>query len=160
MNPLARRYWLEKGWLVILASRLLNLVALGFTICFSAFLLLGVDWGALHSRCLMAHDRGSCDILSVAVHAHPLAGRSPALVALAATYVALCCLYWVWSAAAAVGELRGVLETRHFVANKLGISERQVNACRRHTRARRRARVAPTARQGSSWRSWSHVAAA
>jgi len=114
---------------VILTSRLLNLAALAFTICFSAFLLLGVDWSALHAQCLMAHDRGSCDILTVAVHAHPLKGRSPALVALAATHVALCCLYWLWSAAAAVSELRGVLETRHFVANKLGISERQVGWC-------------------------------
>jgi autophagy-related protein 9 len=115
---------------VILTSRALNLAALAFTICFSAFLLLGVDWGALHAQCLMAHDRGSCDILTVAVHAHPLRGRSPALVALAAFYVALCSLYWLWSAAAALSELRGVLETRHFVANNLGISERQVGLAR------------------------------
>jgi autophagy-related protein 9 len=111
---------------VIATSRLLNLAALAFTIVFSAFLLLGVDWGALRAQCLMAHDRHSCDILTVAVHDHPLRGRSRALVALAAVYVALCCLYWAWSAVAAVGELRSVLETRHFVANKLGISERQV----------------------------------
>jgi autophagy-related protein 9 len=110
-----------------LASRLLNLAALAFTVVFSAFLLLGVDWGALHSQCLMAHDRASCDILTVAVHAHPLRGRSPALVALAGAYVGLCCLYWLWSAAAAVAELRSVLETRDFVANKLGISERQAS---------------------------------
>lgn len=111
---------------MILTSRLLNLAALAFTIVFSSFLLLGVDWGALHAQCLMAHDRDSCDILSVAVHPHPLRGRPGALVALAAVYCGLCCLYWIWSAAAALGELRGVLETRHFVANKLGISERQV----------------------------------
>lgn len=120
------RYWLEKGWLVIVVSRGLNLAALAFTVAFSAFLLLGVDWRALHAECLAPHDRGSCDILSVAVHAHPLRGRSPALVALAAAYVALCCCYWLWSAAAAVTDLRGALEARDFVANKLGISERQL----------------------------------
>lgn len=119
---------------MILTSRLLNLAALAFTICFSAFLLLGVDWGALHAKCLMAHSPGSCDILTVAVHAHPLHGRSPALVALAGTYVALCCLYWAWSAAAALGELRGVFETRDFVANKLGISERQARGRERECR--------------------------
>lgn len=48
-QPPVCRYWHEKGFLNILVGRLLNLAALGFTLVFSAFLLLAVDWRAL--RC-------------------------------------------------------------------------------------------------------------
>ena len=53
------RYYEEKGFAVILVSRILNLLALAFTIMFSAFLLLFVKWRALHSECIL---RDTCDI--------------------------------------------------------------------------------------------------
>ena len=53
------RYYEEKGFAVILVSRILNLLALAFTIVFSAFLLLFVKWQALHSECIL---RDTCDI--------------------------------------------------------------------------------------------------
>ena len=49
---------------MILVSRLLNLLALGFTIAFSAFLLLFVRWRALRSECILAD---TCDISEVAL---------------------------------------------------------------------------------------------
>ena len=55
----AIRYYEEKGFAVILVSRILNLLALAFTIVFSAFLLLIVKWRALHSECIL---RDTCDI--------------------------------------------------------------------------------------------------
>ena len=43
-------------------SRLLNLLALGFTIIFSAFLLLFVKWSAFQSECIR---EDTCDISQV-----------------------------------------------------------------------------------------------
>ena len=59
------RYYEEKGFAVSLVSRILNLLALAFTIAFSAFLLLSVKWGALHSECIL---RDTCDISEVSLH--------------------------------------------------------------------------------------------
>ena len=47
---------------MILAARTLNVLALGFTVVFSGFLLLSVKWSALHSECVVA---GTCDIAEV-----------------------------------------------------------------------------------------------
>ena len=55
----ACRYYEEKGFEVILVSRVLNLLALAFTIAFSAFLLLFVKWHALRSECIL---KDTCDI--------------------------------------------------------------------------------------------------
>lgn len=41
-------------------------------------------------------------------------------------YLLLCVLYWVWSALQLAAELRDVLDVKHFINNKLGISDRQV----------------------------------
>jgi len=41
-------------------------------------------------------------------------------------YLLLCVLYWAWSAVQLVAELRDVLDVKHFINNKLGISDRQV----------------------------------
>ena len=61
-NPVACRYYEEKGFGVIFAARVLNVLALGFTVVFSGFLLLSVKWAALHSECVVA---GKCDIAEV-----------------------------------------------------------------------------------------------
>ena len=58
------RYYEEKGFSVILAARTLNVLALGFTVVFSGFLLLSVKWSALHSECVVA---GTCDIAEVCI---------------------------------------------------------------------------------------------
>lgn len=56
------RYYEEKGFGVIVTARLLNVLALGFTVVFSGFLLLSVKWAALQSECVVA---GTCDIAEV-----------------------------------------------------------------------------------------------
>ena len=43
-------------------SRVLNLLALGFTVAFSAVLLLFVRWDALRAECIM---KDTCDISEV-----------------------------------------------------------------------------------------------
>lgn len=47
-------------------------------------------------------------------------------VLLVGLYLLLCVLYWAWSALQLVAELRDVLDVKHFINNKLGISDRQV----------------------------------
>ncbi|WIA42135.1 hypothetical protein OEZ86_009406 [Tetradesmus obliquus] len=123
------RYWHDKGLTTILVGRLLNLTALAFTILFSGCLLLAVNWAALRSECLVPHDpHASCDILDVALHKQPWREHSGVLVALVALYLTLCGLYWLWSAVQLVVELRDVLEVKHFINNKLGISDRQIRS--------------------------------
>ena len=73
------RYYEEKGFAVILVSRILNLLALAFTIAFSAFLLLSVKWGALHSECIL---RDTCDISEVSLHTPELIINTPASLGL------------------------------------------------------------------------------
>lgn len=43
-------YWADRGFACSLLSRCLNLATLAFTIAFTAFLLLAVDWGALATQ--------------------------------------------------------------------------------------------------------------
>jgi hypothetical protein len=43
--------------------------------------MLCVNWSAIHAECLMPHERThSCDLLSVAIHKHPLRDHSRGLV--------------------------------------------------------------------------------
>jgi hypothetical protein len=51
-------------------------------------------------------------------------------VLLVGLYLLLCVLYWAWSALQLAAELRDVLDVKHFINNKLGISDRQVTANR------------------------------
>jgi hypothetical protein len=51
-------------------------------------------------------------------------------VLLVGLYLLLCVLYWAWSALQLAAELRDVLDVKHFINNKLGISDRQVSGLR------------------------------
>jgi hypothetical protein len=56
-----RRFWAERGYSSILLSGALNLLALCFTAAFSLFLLVFVDWSALHAECLAPRSGGAAD---------------------------------------------------------------------------------------------------
>lgn len=61
-------------------------VACCVVLCFgvAGFLMLTVNWSAIHAECLMPHERThSCDLLSVAIHKHPLRDHSRGLVGVA-----------------------------------------------------------------------------
>jgi hypothetical protein len=123
VNPPTYRYWHDKGFVTIILSRVLNICALAFTIAFSGFLLLAVNWGALHAECIV---KDTCDITAAALYAHPLQAQGIVWGALSLTYLAIFTLYWLWTVVHFVADLRDLLELKHFVNNKLGISERQV----------------------------------
>jgi len=49
--------------------------------CAVGFLMLAVNWSAIHAECLMPHERThSCDLLAVAIHKHPFRDHSRGLV--------------------------------------------------------------------------------
>ena len=56
------RYHQAKGFQVILVASVVKLLTLGFTVVFSAVLLLCVRWGALHAECVLAD---TCDLAEV-----------------------------------------------------------------------------------------------
>ncbi len=107
--PVIYRYWHGRGLSSIVVSGLLNIAALAFTIAFSGFLLLFVNWGALHSECIV---QDTCDIISVALYSQPLRNRSIGVDVLILTYLSIFGLYWLWTAAHFVCELRDMAEVR------------------------------------------------
>ena len=119
------RYWEEKGFTVIIVSRLLNLLALAFTIFASGVLLLGIDYSALHADCLK---KETCNVWDVAVIRHPLAGRLTLWKLLSVVYLALFVGYWAFAVAHLVREVRGLAEVKLFFAQRVGMSERGVRA--------------------------------
>jgi hypothetical protein len=50
------------------------------------------------------------------------------VVLLAGVYLSIFGLYWLWTAVHFVRDVQDTFEVKHFVNNKLGISERQVRA--------------------------------
>ncbi|GLC35368.1 hypothetical protein PLESTB_000572200 [Pleodorina starrii] len=126
------RYWHERGLSSILLAGALNLLALAFTAAFSIFLLLFVDWRALHSECLAPRAGGepgggsSCDLAAVALDRRPLLGRGVAADLAAVSYIVVCVVYLGWTAAHYLLDARDMREVAHFMANKLGISEGKV----------------------------------
>lgn len=117
------RYYEEKGFSVILAARVLNVLALAFTVMFSGFLLLSVKWSALHSECVVA---GTCDIAAVAIDYHPFAKGATAWNVICVIYLAIFSVFWLYSLVHAVKDIHAALDIRHFTTQKLGLSESQL----------------------------------
>ena len=121
-------YFKEKGFHCIVVGRVVNLLTLGFTIFFSGFLLLYVDWEALGGSCAEAsHETGDpCDILRDATFASPLRHRSALANFVVVVYLLLFSVYWTWSLVRLVVDLRPLLEMRSFCVRKLQLSDRDI----------------------------------
>jgi autophagy-related protein 9 len=99
-------YFKGKGFACIVTSRVVNLLTLGFTIFFSGFLLLYVDWTYLRTACA---ERGSaCDILRDATYASPLRHRGALANLMVVVYLILFSTYWTWSLARLAIDLRQI----------------------------------------------------
>ncbi|KAL6756662.1 hypothetical protein V8C86DRAFT_58920 [Haematococcus lacustris] len=118
------RFWAAKGLAPMVLSGALNLLALAFTVAFTAFLLLAVNWTAVLTAPCVEQD--TCDIMSVALYPNPLSSRGLLADLLVLAYLAIFTTYWSWSALHFASDVRDMLEVRHFVRNKLGVSERSV----------------------------------
>lgn len=117
------RYHQDKGFQVILVSRILNLLALGFTIVFSALLLLCVRWNEFHAQCI---EEDTCDISEVVFELHPLQTGGPFWNAMAVMYLSIFGAYWLYNLVHLVLDLRAAAAIRSFTTDKLGLSERQL----------------------------------
>lgn len=137
-------YFEGKGFWCIVTSRVVNVLTLGFTVAFSAFLLLYVDWETLRTECAEASLRSSgatrreddddatsdalrekdtCDILRDATYASPLSHRGFVANFLVLAYLALFTAYLVWTFVRLVVDVKPLLEMRAFCVRKLQLSD-------------------------------------
>jgi autophagy-related protein 9 len=120
------QYYCDKGFWCIFTQWLCELVSLGFTIGFSGFLVLFVNWpGLLNAKCgIDAIDEGNlhnCDLVKEALHEYPL--KPFTLVkAFFVTYLILLTIYWLFCFLRFFTQLRDTLEVRHFIHNRFVVS--------------------------------------
>ncbi|KAI5078777.1 hypothetical protein GOP47_0006448 [Adiantum capillus-veneris] len=114
------KYYCGKGLWCIVTQWVIELLSLGFTICFSGFFLLIVDWQVLHT--CGVHAVEPCDLLREAVKEHPL---DPLTFSkgIVVTYLILFSLYWCFCFLRFVTQLREVLKVRGFYRHRLQISD-------------------------------------
>ena len=121
-QPATSLRWLKRDCLLDpQVSRVLNLATLLFTIIFSGFLLLYVDWDALTEQC-RGHAR-ECNVASVGVRSRPLAAVSGLRASAVLLYLIVFSAAWLWTALRFVAEVPALLELRAFCATKLGLAD-------------------------------------
>ncbi|MCO5567696.1 hypothetical protein L7F22_021390 [Adiantum nelumboides] len=116
-------YYCGKGLWCIVIRWVIELLSLGFTICFSGFFLLIVDWQVLHTCGIHAVE--PCDLLTEVVKEHPLDPLTFSKC-IVVTYLILFSLYWGFCFLRFLVQLREVLKVRYFYRNRLQISDREL----------------------------------
>ncbi|XP_024386902.1 autophagy-related protein 9 [Physcomitrium patens] len=124
------QYYCDKGFWCIFIQWLCELASLGFTIGFSGFLVLFVNWpGLLNAKCgIDAIEEGkfhNCDLVKEALHEHPLTPFT-LVKAFFVTYLALLSIYWLFCFLRFFTQLRDTLEVRHFIHNSLAVTENEL----------------------------------
>ncbi|KAG8486863.1 hypothetical protein CXB51_020372 [Gossypium anomalum] len=122
-------YYCEKGLWCIIIKWIVELLSVGFTICFSGFFLLFVDWNGLHNaKCGMdAVESGTkpCDLAKEALHEHPLTPLTLSK-AIVAGYLVLFSVYWVFCFLRFFAQLKDTLGIQHFFYNSLHITDSEI----------------------------------
>lgn len=122
-------YYCEKGLWCIIIKWVVELLSLGFTICFSGFFLLFVDWNGLrNAKCGMdAVESGikPCDLAKEALHKHPL---TPFTIskAIIVGYLGIFSVYWVFCFLRFFAQLKDTLGIRHFYYNSLHVTDNEI----------------------------------
>lgn len=116
-------YYCGKGLWCIVTQWVVELLSLGFTICFSGFFLLIVNWHVLHTCGINAIE--PCDLVREAVKKHPLTPFT-FFKGIVVTYLALFSLYWVFCFLRFFMQLKEILEIRRFYRLRLGVSDREL----------------------------------
>ena len=113
-------YYCEKGLWCIIVKWIVELLSLAFTICFSGFFLLYVDWDGLRKvKCGMdAVESGTkpCDLSKEAIHEHPLTPLTLSK-AIILGYLGIFSIYWVFCFLRFFAQLKETLRIRHFYYN-------------------------------------------
>eukprot|EP00249_Psilotum_nudum_P013031 c24114_g1_i1 orf=437-3007(-) len=122
-------YHCEKGLWCIVTQWIVELLSLGFIICFSGFFLLFVDWHGLQSaKCgIDALEEGTkpCDLVKEALNRQPLKPFT-FFKAIVVTYLAIFSLYWIFCFLRFFTQLKETLEIRKFYRTSLGVTDREL----------------------------------
>ena len=110
-------YYVERGFWCMIATRLTNLLTLAFTICFSTFLLLFIQWNSL----LFCSNNEECDdVVGLRQHvfSQPTTGDIVVFI-----YFGVFCLFWCWNFLSFFYSLKDALEMKAFYRDDLNISD-------------------------------------
>ncbi|XP_019101377.1 PREDICTED: autophagy-related protein 9-like isoform X1 [Camelina sativa] len=122
-------YYRDKGLWCIIVKWAVELLSLGFIICFSGFFLLYVDWNGLqNAKCGMdAVESGTkpCDLVKEAIHPHPLSPFT-LTTAIIVGYLALFSVYWLFCFLRFFAQLKDTLDFRHFYYNNLHVTDNEI----------------------------------
>ncbi|XP_028791968.1 autophagy-related protein 9 [Neltuma alba] len=122
-------YYCEKGLWCIIVKWIVELLSLGFTICFSGFFLLYVDWNGLrNAKCGMdAVESGikPCDLAKEALWQHPLTPLT-LTKAIIVGYLGIFSIYWIFCFLRFFTQLKDTLEIRQFYYNSLCVTDNEI----------------------------------
>ncbi|CAL0316833.1 unnamed protein product [Lupinus luteus] len=122
-------YYCEKGLWCIIIKWIVELSSLVFTICFSGFFLLYVDWNGLrNAKCGMgAVEYGikPCDLAKEALHQHPLTPLTPKKVIIVG-YLGIFSIYWIFCFLRFFAQLKCTLGIRQFYYNSLHVTDNEI----------------------------------
>ncbi|KAK6937802.1 Autophagy-related protein 9 [Dillenia turbinata] len=122
-------YYCEKGLWCIIIKGIVELLSLGFTICFSVFVLLYIDWnGLLNAKCGMdAVESGikPCDLVKEAFKAHPLIPLTFGKVFIL-FYLGTFSVYLVFCFLRFFAQLKDTLTIRNFYNSSLHITDNEI----------------------------------
>jgi autophagy-related protein 9 len=110
-------YYLEEGFWCIVVGRITNLVTLGFTVCFSTFLLLFVDWPAL-IHCSSVASCANVQVVRSNVFEHTNVAEGIIIA-----YFLIFSMYWFWNLVSFGFALKDSAEIRFFYNKELKISD-------------------------------------
>ncbi|KAL3686025.1 hypothetical protein R1sor_004047 [Riccia sorocarpa] len=123
------QYYCDKGFWCIVTQWIVELLTLGFTISFSGFLLLFVNWrGLLHAKCGVEGIETTgkdCNLYEEALWPHPFKPFTFS-TAVVIVYLTIFSFYWLFCFLRFFTQLRETLEIRDFCHNSLGVSEHEL----------------------------------
>ena len=106
---------------MILLSRVLNLLTLAFTILFTGFLLLFVNWGDIHA----CGRELECNVGHAVFNTTPLK-HATFWKAMVLLYLSIFSCYFALSFLQIFHDLKELIDVKDFVNNKLGMSDREL----------------------------------
>ncbi|CAN1766525.1 Autophagy-related protein 9 [Linum perenne] len=122
-------YYCEKGIWCIVLKWIVELLSLGFTIFFSAFFLLYVDWNGLrNAKCgINAVESGTkpCDLAKEALHEHPLTPLTLSKAVIVG-YLVLFSIYLVFCFFRFFSQLKETLWIRQFYHDSLHVTDKEI----------------------------------
>eukprot|EP01028_Stygiella_incarcerata_P005958 TRINITY_DN24589_c0_g1_i1.p1 TRINITY_DN24589_c0_g1~~TRINITY_DN24589_c0_g1_i1.p1 ORF type:complete len:718 (-),score=188.67 TRINITY_DN24589_c0_g1_i1:165-2318(-) len=120
------QYFRFKGWKPILTSRISNIVMVGFTIFFTAFLFLFVNWGPI-----LSCQSSECVNETTLVRPNAMSDLSFMQVVVL-VFETVFVLYWMWDVFRLFVSTRDALWMRKFFAENLGLDDGDLLTIRWH----------------------------